>query len=208
MYKCKMEAYEGKEPYIFVSYAHKDSDEVLPLLDALAEKGCRIWYDNGIAPGSEWPEYIATHLDRSAMVLAFISPNSIASANCRREVTFSLSRQKLFIGIYLQETELSPGMEMQLSSQQCIMKYRYPTLEEFCRKLLSSDVLLPCITPAAAEMPESVCAVSTDTIVPKISAADMEAVNNMKAAAEDRKSRRTKKTPRSISPGKSKRKGP
>ena len=30
-----IEAYEGKYPYAFISYAHKDTDEVLPILRAM-----------------------------------------------------------------------------------------------------------------------------------------------------------------------------
>lgn len=41
-------AYEGDLPYIFVSYAHKDSREVFDLLEKLSAHGYRIWYDGGI----------------------------------------------------------------------------------------------------------------------------------------------------------------
>ena len=57
-----LRAYEGREPYIFISYAHKDMAKVLPIIEGLAEKGFRIWYDAGIEAGTEWPEYIAEHL--------------------------------------------------------------------------------------------------------------------------------------------------
>ena len=41
-------AYEGKDPYIFVSYAHKDSAAVFRLVEQLNERGYRICYDEGI----------------------------------------------------------------------------------------------------------------------------------------------------------------
>ena len=82
-------SYEGPEKFIFISYAHKDSDQVLKILEKLVDNGYRIWYDDGIAPGSEWPEDIAQHLDSCAVFMAFLSNNSIASDNCRREVTFA-----------------------------------------------------------------------------------------------------------------------
>ena len=37
-------AYEGQEPYIFISYAHKDSNTVLPIIQGLQERGFRVWY--------------------------------------------------------------------------------------------------------------------------------------------------------------------
>lgn len=151
MYRCKMRAYEGTEPYIFISYAHKDSETVLPILDALAEKGYRVWYDDGIAPGSEWPEYIAQHLTGSQVVMAFISPNSIASPNCRREVTFALSKNKRFLGVILEPTQMSAGMEMQLSAQQCVMRYNFtvPGTNEidnarFFEKLFATEEIQDC----------------------------------------------------------------
>ena len=35
--------YEGGEPFAFISYAHADSDRVLPLIRGLQQQGMRIW---------------------------------------------------------------------------------------------------------------------------------------------------------------------
>lgn len=78
--------YEGREPYIFVSYSHRDSGTVLPVVSGLYEDRYRVWYDEGIAPGSEWPHNIAVHLEHAAVVAAFISDNSRASINCENEI--------------------------------------------------------------------------------------------------------------------------
>lgn len=71
--------YKGPEPYIFESYARKDSDRFFPLLDALCEAGYRIWYDAGVHWTEEWPDEIAEHLSRSTVVLAFHSAASAKS---------------------------------------------------------------------------------------------------------------------------------
>lgn len=139
-----LRAYEGKEKFAFISYAHKDSERVLRILHRMAREGYRVWYDEGIAPGSEWPENIAQHLNDCAVAVAFVSNNSIASANCRREVTFALAKHKPFLGILLEPTEMSLGMEMQLSAQQCILRHNYTDEEEFIQKILSSPDLQPC----------------------------------------------------------------
>lgn len=163
MQRCAFTPYEGKKPYIFISYAHKDSEQVFPILEELDRRGYRIWYDDGIAPGSEWPENIAQHLDGCSLTLAFISPNSIASANCRREVTFALAKHKPFLGIVLKPTEMSLGMEMQLSAQQCIMKYTYATQEDFYRKICSCPDLEPCLgQPKAVPVPAAAPAVASE----------------------------------------------
>lgn len=145
MKKCCFKPYDGKEPYIFISYAHKDSDKVYPILENMHSRGYRIWYDDGIAPGSEWPENIAQHLNDATVVLAFISERSIASDNCRREITFALSKQKAFLSVMLEKTVLSPGMELQLSAQQCVMGYAYDNREEFVDKICQCPDLACCL---------------------------------------------------------------
>jgi len=50
------EAYQGQDPYIFVSYAHKDAAAVFGELERLRAMGCRVWYDEGIDPGNEITE--------------------------------------------------------------------------------------------------------------------------------------------------------
>ena len=45
-------AYIGDDPYIFVSYAHEDAELVYPELTRLKDQGFKIWYDEGISPGS------------------------------------------------------------------------------------------------------------------------------------------------------------
>ena len=54
--------YRGEEAYIFVSYAHKDSYRVWPIVARLQLDGYRVWYDEGIDPGTEWDENIASHV--------------------------------------------------------------------------------------------------------------------------------------------------
>jgi hypothetical protein len=52
-------AYSDNDPYIFVSYAHKDAGEIYPQLAWLNDQGFNIWYDEGIEPGSEWSNELA-----------------------------------------------------------------------------------------------------------------------------------------------------
>ena len=39
--------YEGSRPFLFISYAHKQSDAVVSTIRILHEKGWRLWYDEG-----------------------------------------------------------------------------------------------------------------------------------------------------------------
>ena len=151
--RVKPVAYEGKEKYIFISYAHKDSDTVMRIMNSLQAEGYRIWYDDGIIPGSEWPENIAMHLNDAAMVIAMISPNSMASHNCRREINFALSKQKPFLSVVLEPTEMSLGMEMQLSAQNIVMRQNYNDWTTFISKIMLCPGLEPCKIGDGEELP-------------------------------------------------------
>ena len=138
MSQLPFKAYGGEEPFVFISYAHKDSEKVFPIIEQLHNKGYRVWYDEGIDPGSEWPEEIALHIKNATVIILFVSPNSMDSHNVRREVTFSIDLRKLMLSVYLQPTEMSAGMSLQLGLNQAIHYYTYQTDKEFFDKLLPS----------------------------------------------------------------------
>ncbi|MCM1189245.1 MAG: TIR domain-containing protein [bacterium] len=155
MIRCSLEPYEGKEKYIFISYAHKDNDRVYPIVERLAEMGYRIWYDEGIDPGSEWPETIAEHLNNCEVCIAFLSENYLNSHNCRREINFALRKKKSFITIVLEPVELSLGMEMQLSATQSVSKYTFPDDEAFYAKVCTAKFLSACMAQPREKSGES-----------------------------------------------------
>lgn len=144
-------AYEGEMPYIFVSYAHKDSSKVLPIIKQLQDKNYRIWYDSGIEVGSEWPEYIASHLSSSKCVLVFMSKNSSDSINCRQEITFAINKSKKLIVIYLEDFNLPSGLEMQLCTIQSLFYYQITDSNEFINKLKQISEVNDCIQEELAE---------------------------------------------------------
>lgn len=153
--------YEGEQPYIFISYAHADAASVLPIAATLHSRGYRIWYDEGIEAGSEWPESIAVHLSRAALVLCFISEAYVRSDNCRREMHFALTKRIKTLHVFLERTALTPGLEMQIGNSFALMKFE---MDEalFYDKLLSAPLLdaslqgePPALGKAAAPRPKA-----------------------------------------------------
>jgi hypothetical protein len=130
------DAYAGKEPFVFVSYAHKDGHLVYPEIKGLHESGVRIWFDGGIDPGNEWPEDIGKALLKAQMFLVFITPSSVQSQNVRNEINFAINKSKPFLAVHLQETQLPVGLELRMGDIQAILKYRM-TEENYTKKLLS-----------------------------------------------------------------------
>lgn len=107
--------YEGREPYIFVSYSHKNADRVKPLIAQMQRRGCRVWYDTGIQGGKEWPAVIAEHIKNCSCFMLFLTPDYVQSHNCRQEIHYALKTQREILPIYLSEVELGHGLDMQLS---------------------------------------------------------------------------------------------
>ena len=158
MTRCAVTPYEGEKDYLFISYSHKDAERINPILERLEQEGYRLWYDEGIDPGSEWPETIATHLDKAAACVGLISANYLASDNCRREMNFALKKQIPYLSILLEEVQMSVGVEMQLSVNQAIFKYMLPTDDFFYQKVNSTSILqssreLPAPEPPAPAEP-------------------------------------------------------
>jgi len=117
-----------------VSYAHLDGALVFPEIQALHNAGYRLWYDEGIDPGNEWPDEIATALDGASLFLVFISEALVRSRNVRNEVNYALNRSKPFLAIHLDEVGLPPGLELSMGSIQAVMKQRM-TEEQYRAKL-------------------------------------------------------------------------
>lgn len=144
MKRCSAKPYEGNDNYIFISYCHKDKKQIFPIIERLARDGYRVWYDEGIDPGSEWPEIIARHLNGCSTCIAFISENSLNSHNCKREINFALLKKKAFISVVIEPVQMSLGMEMQLSATQAIFKYTLCDDNEFFSKLYDAKCLSSC----------------------------------------------------------------
>ncbi len=114
-------AYDGDEPYVFVSYSHEDDDVVYPEIRWLQEQGFNVWYDEGISPGAEWRAELSDSIKESSLFLYFISPRSVASDHCQREVNLAVDHQKQLLAVYLQQTDLPSGMDRTLGSIQAIL---------------------------------------------------------------------------------------
>ena len=120
------EPYNGNAPYLFVSYAHADRDQVFRPLGGLHAEGYRIWYDAGITPGANWEDSIAEAIAGAEQVLVCLTPRSATSQHVRDEVSYALNKKKLFLAVYLEETALPPGLELRIGNKQAIMLFQQP----------------------------------------------------------------------------------
>ncbi len=146
--------YEGSEPYIFISYAHKDNDRLRPIITRLVADGYRVWFDEGIDPGTEWAENIANHIKNGFLFISFMSNNYIASDYCRRELSYAESERKNRLVVYLEDVRLSEGLKMSLGNLQGIYRQSYDYEDDFYRKLYWADNIDACLKPGYCSVKE------------------------------------------------------
>jgi hypothetical protein len=128
-------AYRGQLPYIFVSYAHKDMKQVFRLIKQLNDKRYRIWFDEGIEPGHEWPEIVGRAVVKCSQFIVFMSPWAARSRNVRNEINLAFSENRDILVVYLEPTNLSDGMKLQIGTVQFIN--RFDMSERECMKQIT-----------------------------------------------------------------------
>ncbi len=130
-------AYEGDEPFVFVSFSHADESLVYPEIRWLQDQGIHIWYDEGISGGSRWRDAIAGHLSGCHLLLFFVTPRSVASQVCREELEFALDEERPILSVHLEPTELPDGVRMAIANRQALFREELEP-DDYERKLLSA----------------------------------------------------------------------
>jgi TolB-like protein len=101
------------------------------------DQGIKIWYDTQIQAGSEWSDALANAIGGCSRFLYFITPNSVASENCRRELTHAMAERRSILAVHLLETEVPGGIRLNLNNRQAILKHRLK-LEDYRSSLLGA----------------------------------------------------------------------
>ena len=130
--------YSGDQPYVFLSYSHRNAEAAAEVIRQMKQDGFRIWYDEGIIPGTEWDETIAQSIANCSFFVALMSEDYLSSTNCRDELAFARDLGKPLLLIYLRENALPPGMQLRLNRIQAIHWYSYKDPEEFYEKAASA----------------------------------------------------------------------
>lgn len=136
--------YRGEKPYVFLSYSHKNMDNAMGIVHHMQSDGFRIWYDEGIDPGSEWDENIASHVEQCGYFIALLSHEYLSSSNCKDELNYARDLDKPRLLIYLDNIQLPGGMRMRLSRLQAIHRYKYSDPDQFYKKLYESQGIDNC----------------------------------------------------------------
>lgn len=130
-------AYDGDEPYVFVSYSHEDADQVYPAIRWLQDQGLNLWYDEGISGATRWRDAIAGRLSGCRLLLFFVSRNSVDSQVCREELEFALAENRPVLSVHLEPTNLPDGIKLAIANRQALHR-RELEPEDYERKLLAA----------------------------------------------------------------------
>ncbi len=113
----KFEAYTGTEPYLFVSYSHRDTEKVYPILDALYDKKYRIWYDESCENGNDFRDELRKRIEGCSGVLLFVSGASMTSPFCGMEIIVARENGKKLYPIFLEDAaSVPPAFEILLAN--------------------------------------------------------------------------------------------
>ncbi len=112
--------YEGKRPYLFISYSHAASEQVVETIRILHEGGVRLWYDEGIPAGSDWPANIAEHMQGCERVIFFLCGKALSSPNCFSEIRTAARLKKPMLTVRLDESEPTGEWAELLDAVPCV----------------------------------------------------------------------------------------
>ncbi|MBR0294870.1 MAG: leucine-rich repeat protein [Bacilli bacterium] len=130
-------SYLGNNPYLFISYAHKDKELLSPFVNALQDK-YHVWYDDGLMLGEEWTEDIIEHIKNCAIFIFFATNNSLKSDYCKKEINFASSKGVPFINIFIEDAKIPDWFEFSYSHVQrceCFMNNKEEFIAYLERKL-------------------------------------------------------------------------
>ena len=118
-------AYQGDERFLFVSYAHANTETVDVEMAWLQERGFKLWYDDGIHVGSNWRQSLAQAITGADGVIFFADEQSVVSPNCVREINFALDEGKPIFVVQLDEVIFPDALRLSLSDRQILIRSHF-----------------------------------------------------------------------------------
>src|SRR5205814_3000067 len=85
---------------VFISYSRKDKEFVRRLDEALKRRDREAWVDwEGIPPGDKWEKTIYAAIEATHTFIFVLTPDSIASEVCGREIAHAAAHNKRIVPI-------------------------------------------------------------------------------------------------------------
>jgi tetratricopeptide (TPR) repeat protein len=114
-------------PDIFVSYASRDRDRVLPIVERLEAAGVKVWIDrDGISGGANYALEIAEAIEQARAMLLMCSAASLSSRNVKQEIALGWRFEKPYLPLLLEPVEIPKGVAYWLEAAQWVEVLEQP----------------------------------------------------------------------------------
>ena len=148
-------AINRSRPFVFVSYASRDRERVVPIVDALRAAGVQVWLDQqGIEGGASYGLEIAQAIEDCSAFMLMCSEASLASRNCRQEIALAWKYNRPYIPLLLDLSPIPKEIEYWLEAAQWVEVLDHPQEQWFPRVRRSLE-RLAVLTPEEDEAAEA-----------------------------------------------------
>ena len=142
--KCRAIPYEGKNPYIFVSYCPDDWNLISPLLEQMATDGYCVWYDENSRNQEDWQDRVGSHIEDCSTVLVFVTGSYGQSHDCRSELLLAMKCRKKILPVVLEDVPIPKGLQMQISYLQGLKKTGFPSRKAMFTQIYQTEGFSAC----------------------------------------------------------------
>lgn len=93
---------------VFISYSSKDNNQASKIITALKSCDIKVWVDNkDLPPGEIIEPTLFQGIEKSTVFLFLISPDSVESEWCNKEINYAAKNGKRILPVYIRDTEKS-----------------------------------------------------------------------------------------------------
>lgn len=118
------DVYDGEEPYCFISYSHRNTDQVYGVLNELAARDFRLWYDDSMEIGDDFRKELHDRIARCEAFVLFISEESMSSKYCGMEIITAHQLGKRIYPVQLDQAAQVPApLKLILDNLQHVKAY-------------------------------------------------------------------------------------
>jgi hypothetical protein len=144
---------------LFISYSRASKDVVEQLVQDLTDESQETWFDEHLTGGQQWWDNILSEIRECEIFVVALTPNSLESRACQREVKYAKDLQKTLLPVRLSDQvlpdSLPPGLsEIQWVDYSRLDKQAFKSLQRTL-KLLPKSPPLPDPLPDAPPVPIS-----------------------------------------------------
>lgn len=137
--KMELNSYDGPEPYIFISYSHRDTAQVYEILKIIDREKFRYWYDDTMEIGEDFREELRYRIENCNAVLLFLSNDALKSKYCGMEIITAFKYDKRIFPVYLDDdVEIPAPLKMILENLQHVKGVTSRSADKYINKLIDS----------------------------------------------------------------------